>query len=1019
MFNNDIVYFCEGFNESATEVYDSILLENKIVYTDPATRRINNMNQQETSSINAPKKIKKKKGRLSNGSGFILNDDIGCEYVIYTKRISYILINRLIIIGCYLPYLGGISAEIRQSNNHEFTKTLSDLDVLIDSLLDGTVEIIIVGDFNTDFIKMRERADELTDLLAKHSLTSADINHVQHVDYTYFKFVENRFQSSWLDHAFLNDLMAKLNECSINTSINNMGDHNAITLNYRLDLVETCKPVIKKRKKKKKTYWNHSIMLEEYKERSEKELMKLNDLKKEIIDAETNIEEILTVGVNEFGAALKRAEIRSSNVVKNNIKKEKKKKKEKRQNMYGFKSNGKSWWDETCTMLFQKMIDAFKQFASNGNLEEDYEKFKQFRRDFNNQKKFNKKLRRNKQLKNLNDLFKLDREAFWRRIKSMSKKSKKVTAKIEKLEEWFKKQFTERHEINKLEEETNQKLVDEFIKSHESTIFDIVIDKNDIVDALKAMKNGKSVGTHGISYENLKYAANDEVVDMIHVLFTKMINHKVLPKDFNVSIIKPLLKDVTKPANDLGNTRPVAISNALPNLFETILLNHLNRDHVDSPNQFGFKPDSSCNHAGYVLKEAINVAKNKNKKLYVVAIDASKAFDKVCRLALWAKLIKLNINPAIIYSLIIYYNASYMFVLNDDEISSLFKTSVGVRQGGVISPKLFNIYIEDIVTKVNAMADDGVDFGGLLVKIILYADDILLLSHTKRGLRRLSKAVEEFGVINEIKFNSNKTYYMLFNKNAKVSSIVKTSEKIQPDPVLNGEKITRTSELRYLGLELNDLNKNSSHLKKRKSLAYACLSRLISSGIYCRFTTDPKLIVQLYRTYVRPILFYGNENFDFNKTERAKLITIDGNIMKNMLGIPIQCHISDLQIAFGMDTGDQYLNKCKAKFIKRLIENEMTNNVLKYTIENRVPNSLSMHFFERMEVNVNERTYNRLIEMSYDEIDKYKELKNERKNLNIEINRNVTSIRKLINDYETINFQQELFKLIKFEDGNE
>jgi hypothetical protein len=41
-----------------------------------------------------------------------------------------------------------------------------------------------------------------------------------------------------------------------------MGDHNAITLNYRLDLVEACKPVIKKRKKKKKTYWNHSIMLE-------------------------------------------------------------------------------------------------------------------------------------------------------------------------------------------------------------------------------------------------------------------------------------------------------------------------------------------------------------------------------------------------------------------------------------------------------------------------------------------------------------------------------------------------------------------------------------------------------------------------------------------------------------------------------------------------------------------------------------------------------------------------------------
>ena len=58
--------------------------------------------------------------------------------------------------------------------------------------------------------------------------------------------------------------------------------------------------------------------------------------------------------------------------------------------------------------------------------------------------------------------------------------------------------------------------------------------------------------------------------------------------------------------------------------------------------------------------------------------------------------------------------------------------------------------------KVNAMADDGVDFEGLLVKIILYADDILIISHTKRGLRRLSKAVEDLGVINE-KYNSTKT----------------------------------------------------------------------------------------------------------------------------------------------------------------------------------------------------------------------------------------------------------------------
>ena len=55
---------------------------------------------------------------------------------------------------------------------------------------------------------------------------------------------------------------------------------------------------------------------------------------------------------------------------------------------------------------------------------------------------------------------------------------------------------------------------------------------------------------------------------------------------------------------------------------------------------------------------------------------------------------------------------------------------------------------------------------------------------------------------------------MLFNKNAKLTKSCLVNQRIQPDPTLCGEPITKVSELRYLGLEINDMNKNSSHLKK-------------------------------------------------------------------------------------------------------------------------------------------------------------------------------------------------------------
>jgi len=46
-----------------------------------------------------------------------------------------------------------------------------------------------------------------------------------------------------------------------------------------------------------------------------------------------------------------------------------------------------------------------------------------------------------------------------------------------------------------------------------------------------------------------------------------------------------------------------------------------------------------------------------------------------------------------------YYNVSQMMVMNDDDATDLFKTTMSVRQGGTISPKLFNIYVEDIINK--------------------------------------------------------------------------------------------------------------------------------------------------------------------------------------------------------------------------------------------------------------------------------------------------------------------------------
>ena len=140
--------------------------------------------------------------------------------------------------------------------------------------------------------------------------------------------------------------------------------------------------------------------------------------------------------------------------------------------------------------------------------------------------------------------------------------------------------------------------------------------------------------------------------------------------------------------------RPVAISDSLANLFEKILLIELKRDTSNNSKQFDMAKRSSCQHAIFLINIITRISKQLGKRVYLAAIDATKAFDLIIRQYLWVKLIEMNVQPAIIQSIIAYYNQSLMLIENDSEFSAVFKATNGARQGGPISPRLFAIYVQ-------------------------------------------------------------------------------------------------------------------------------------------------------------------------------------------------------------------------------------------------------------------------------------------------------------------------------------
>lgn len=204
----------------------------------------------------------------------------------------------------------------------------------------------------------------------------------------------------------------------------------------------------------------------------------------------------------------------------------------------------------------------------------------------------------------------------------------------------------------------------------------------------------KATGFSCVSNEMMKNGWCSIISMVLKQIFEWMINTGSIPHLFNISILKPLIKDPTKGNDNLNNLRPLSISDIYTNVFEKLILTEVQADHKDHPKQFGFKANSSCNHANFILSETVRLNKLRKKTTYVISIDASKAFDKIGRYKLWITMFEMKIRAKLIIALKNYYEHFFIIVNNEKDFSAPFSTTYGAKQGGTISAELYKLYCE-------------------------------------------------------------------------------------------------------------------------------------------------------------------------------------------------------------------------------------------------------------------------------------------------------------------------------------
>ena len=251
--------------------------------------------------------------------------------------------------------------------------------------------------------------------------------------------------------------------------------------------------------------------------------------------------------------------------------------------------------------------------------------------------------------------------------------------------------------------------------------------------AVKKLKPDKSDVTGNFTSDCLK-AAPDIFFEKLSELFKTSLSHGYFSHDLLVCALSPIVKDSNGEISSSKNYRGIAISSLILKIFDNCILLLFGSLLSNDVLRFGFQKGLSTVQCTWAVQETISQYLRKGSEVYCCLLDFSKAFVKVNFKQLFEKLVERAIPPIILRLILqIYLNQSCFIRWNSVESSS-FRVKNGVRQGAILSPSLFCVYLDTLLFQLRE-AGVGCHLGGFFLGAFGYADDVTLLVPSRQGLQ--------------------------------------------------------------------------------------------------------------------------------------------------------------------------------------------------------------------------------------------------------------------------------------------
>ena len=381
-----------------------------------------------------------------------------------------------------------------------------------------------------------------------------------------------------------------------------------------------------------------------------------------------------------------------------------------------------------------------------------------------------------------------------------------------------------------------------------------IISTGVVLKILRALDINKACGSDEIPPIVLKNCA-PELAPILAKLFKLSLDLSEFPEPWKIANVHPIPKKGNH--NDPSNYRPISLTSTISKVFETIvnfkLIKHLESNHLISDKQYGFRSGrSSGDLLSYVL-HGWNEALDRHGETHAVALDISKAFDRVSHSLLISKLSAFGLSQNLVSWFSSFLSNRRIRVVLDGIQSQQYVINAGVPQGSVLASTLFLLHLNSIfnitVNPIHSYADDSTLDKTFSFKHPPTQPELALArANASQSLNSDLSLSKEWGVHNLVDFNASKTQAILISNrhNTPPSNISFDNKNVPFSP-----------SIEILGITINSKLNWNDHVM---SIAKKAASKM---GVLYRakhYFTDHQLLI-IYKSHVRSQMEYNSHLF--------------------------------------------------------------------------------------------------------------------------------------------------------------